>query len=96
MKRHDANLINLCEGLTLTSGSLEAEGSCNGIPMDTIPVTSNMISAIITHPLPGATIHANTTFNVCLQASHLAAGYFVNPNVGFYTTPQTSIIMGTY
>lgn len=56
--------------------------------MGKIPATTNMISAIITYPLPGSTIRANTTFNVSVQTSHLAAGYFVNPNVGYYTAPQ--------
>ncbi|GJN69824.1 hypothetical protein PLICBS_003876 [Purpureocillium lilacinum] len=47
-----------------------------------------MISAIITQPQPGDTLTSDTTFNVSVQTTHLAAGNFVNPTTSYYTAPQ--------
>lgn len=83
-----ANFINVCAGQTLTNGRQLTTGSCNGIPMGRIPSTSNMISAIILHPLPTSTIPANTTFPITVQTRNLHAGFLVNPTTNYYTAPQ--------
>ncbi|KAK2767806.1 hypothetical protein FQN54_003965 [Arachnomyces sp. PD_36] len=83
-----ANFINFCEGETITNGEQVTSGSCNGIPMGKIPATENMISAMITNPQAGATVPADSTFNISVQTSHLTAGFFVNPDTNYYTAPQ--------
>ncbi|OAQ65608.1 endonuclease/exonuclease/phosphatase [Purpureocillium lilacinum] len=47
-----------------------------------------MISSIITQPQPGDTLTSDTSFNVSVQTTHLAAGNFVNPTTSYYTAPQ--------
>ncbi|GJN78599.1 hypothetical protein PLIIFM63780_002108 [Purpureocillium lilacinum] len=82
------NFINFCKGQELTNGEQITSGSCNGVPMGRIPATSNMISAIITHPQPGDIMTSDTTFNVSVQTAHLVAGNFVNPTTNYYSVPQ--------
>ncbi len=56
--------------------------------MGRLPAKSNMVSAIITRPLPGDQLPANTTFNITIQTHHLHAGFLVNPLASYYTAPQ--------
>lgn len=44
------------------------------MPMGKIPPAKNMISAIITNPLPDDRLVANTTFEVLIQTRNLHSG----------------------
>ena len=83
-----ANFINFCSGQTLTNGRQLPDGSCNGIPMGKIPAAKNMISALITKPLPGDRLVANVTFEILVQTRNLHVGIQTNPAVSYYTAPQ--------
>jgi len=76
----DANFINHCTGKTLTNGLQVKAGSCNGIVMGDIPASTNMVSSIITSPLPGtlSNLQSNTTFNITLKLVGLVPGSFTN------------------
>lgn len=87
--RDKANFINLCSGKTLTDGQMKEDGSCNPTPMGDIPSTDNMISTVITYPLPGDTVPANKDFTVSIQTHNLATGYFTNPLATYYSAPQS-------
>ena len=56
--------------------------------MGDIPASTNMVSTIILDPQPGQDVAADTTFNVTLQMSNLAAGAFTNPDSTYYAAPQ--------
>lgn len=64
-------------------------GSCNPTPMGDLPSTDNMISTVITYPLPGDTVTADQDFTVSIQTHNLATGYFTNPLVTYYSAPQS-------
>ena len=57
--------------------------------MGDIPATTNMVSTIITNPKPGDDLAANQDFNVQLQVANLNAGFFTNPDVTYYSSPQS-------
>jgi transcription initiation factor TFIID subunit 15 len=57
--------------------------------MGDIPSSSNMISSIITNPAPGDDLDEDTDFTVDVQVDNLAAGSFTNPDVTYYSAPQT-------
>ncbi|CAD6444366.1 b06cce19-b591-4a0b-a262-65bcd4eca5ed [Sclerotinia trifoliorum] len=83
------NFINFCAGDTLTNGLQIVTGSCNGIPMGQIPAKTKMMSSIITFPLAGsATIKSDTTFNITVQMSNIAAGSFSNAASTYFSAPQ--------
>jgi len=88
------NFINFCEGKTLTDGQQLAGGSCNGIPMGSLPSAQNMISAVITNPRPGDRLAAGVGFNITVQTVHLRAGLFANPATNYYTAPQELDLAG--
>lgn len=56
--------------------------------MGDIPSTDNMVSTILTNPLPDVPIDANTDFDVTMQVANLNAGTFTNPTVTYYSAPQ--------
>lgn len=56
--------------------------------MGKIPPAKNMISAIITNPLPDDRLAANTTFEVLIQTRNLHSGVQTNPAVSYFTAPQ--------
>lgn len=87
-RRDKANFINHCSGKTLTDGQMKEGGSCNPISMGDIPSVDNMISTVITYPLPGDTVAANKDFTVSIQTHNLATGHFTNPLVTYYSAPQ--------
>jgi len=83
------NFINFCSGQTLTNGLQITTGSCNGIPMGEIPAKTAMVSSIITNPQTGVAIDSDTTFNITVQMSNLAAGQFTNADATYFAVPQT-------
>ncbi|KAL4808823.1 hypothetical protein BDV18DRAFT_157760 [Aspergillus unguis] len=84
-----ANFINYCSKRVLTNGKGFDQESCNGIVMGEIPSAKNMISTIITHPLPGQPLPARTSFAVKFQTSNLTAGSVTNPSLTVYSAPQS-------
>lgn len=98
------NFINNCSGKTLTNGLQILTGSCNGIrmyppyslhtiltllAMGDIPAKANMVSSVITFPVQGsADIESETTFNITVQMSNIAAGTFTNADANYYSAPQ--------
>ena len=56
--------------------------------MGDIPGTGNMVSSIITNPAPGDDLTENQDFNVEFTVANLNAGFFTNPDVTYYTSPQ--------
>ncbi|KAI9659259.1 MAG: hypothetical protein M1829_006599 [Trizodia sp. TS-e1964] len=89
-EKSNNNFINRCLGKTLTNGLQVLTGSCNGIPMGDIPARTNMVSQIITSPLPGSAsnLKANQTFTISVQTANLNAGTFTNPQTTYYAAPQ--------
>lgn len=87
-KTDDANFINFCSGKTLTNGIQQKGGSCNGIVMGDMPSSSNMVSTIITSPVPGKEPAANQDFNVVVQMANMELGTFTNPDSTYYAAPQ--------
>ncbi|KAL5043523.1 hypothetical protein BDW71DRAFT_216256 [Aspergillus fruticulosus] len=86
--RDPANFINYCSKRVLTNGKSSEKGSCNGIVMGDIPSDKNMVSTIITFPLPGQLLLAHTPFVIEFRTSNLNAGSVTNPNSTLYSAPQ--------
>ncbi|KAL4751583.1 hypothetical protein BDW72DRAFT_192775 [Aspergillus terricola var. indicus] len=83
-----ANFINYCSRRVLTNGKSSEQGSCNGIVMGDIPSDKNMVSTIITFPLPGQLLPARMPFVIEFRISNLNAGSVTNPNLTLYSAPQ--------
>lgn len=84
----NANFINFCSGKTLTNGLQTKGGSCNGVPMGDIPASSNMVSTVITSPVPGNEPQANEDFDVTVKIANMQLGTFTNPDSTYYSAPQ--------
>ncbi|RDW72322.1 uncharacterized protein DSM5745_07494 [Aspergillus mulundensis] len=84
-----ANFINYCTRRVLTNGQFSSQSSCNGIVMGDIPSDKNMVSTIITYPLPGQTVLAHKTFPINFRTLNLATGSVTNPNSTLYSAPQS-------
>lgn len=56
--------------------------------MGEIPSFQTMVSTIITSPQNVDDLEANTAFDIKLQVINLAAGFFTNPDITYYTAPQ--------
>jgi hypothetical protein len=56
--------------------------------MGKIPSVDNMISSVLINPKPGEDLKANTTFNIQVQMTGLAAGAFTNAQLTYYSAPQ--------
>ncbi|KIW86908.1 uncharacterized protein Z519_12530 [Cladophialophora bantiana CBS 173.52] len=83
-----ANFINFCTGKTLTNGTQNTAGSCNGVIMGDIPSNNNMVSAIVLFPGPGDDLTPNQSFNIQVQLTNLVAGSFTDPLTTYYSAPQ--------
>jgi len=85
------NFINDClntPNLPLTNGQQITTGSCNNAPIGVIPSTANIPSSKFANPPNGATIAANTAFNVTLNTANIALGNFVNAEQNYFAAPQ--------
>ncbi|KAL4980429.1 hypothetical protein BDW66DRAFT_147372 [Aspergillus desertorum] len=83
-----ANFINYCSKRVLTNGMPSEKGSCNGIVMGDIPADENMVSTIITFPLPGQLFPAHTPLVIEFRTSNLNTGFVTNPDSTLYSAPQ--------
>lgn len=57
--------------------------------MGEIPSTGNMISALFQNPQNNDDIAADQTFEISVQVNNLEAGSFTDPDVTYYSAPQT-------
>ncbi|KAJ7037545.1 hypothetical protein C8F04DRAFT_1393733 [Mycena alexandri] len=87
------NFINFCvptlKNLPITNGLQITTGSCNPTPIGQIPSTANIPSAKFQSPTNGATLKANTPFNITLQAKNIQLGKFTNAAKTYFANPQT-------
>ncbi|KAJ7785747.1 hypothetical protein B0H16DRAFT_1354563 [Mycena metata] len=87
------NFINFCAPtlatLPITNGLQTTTGSCNPVPIGQIPSTANIPSAKFQSPTNGATLTANTPFNITLQAKNIQLGQFTNAAKTYFANPQT-------
>ncbi|OAX82223.1 hypothetical protein ACJ72_03430 [Emergomyces africanus] len=83
------NFINYCEGQTLTNGTKNKEGSCNGIPMGEIPSTNNMVSTLITAPVTGDVFKVNESIVFKVAVRNIEMGFYTNSNVTYLSAPQS-------
>ena len=56
--------------------------------MGRIPGTGNMVASIITNPLNGANVDADTDFTIEVRMNNFAPGTFTNPANTYYAAPQ--------
>ncbi|RDX44992.1 hypothetical protein OH76DRAFT_1033067 [Lentinus brumalis] len=85
------NFINFClqfPDKPKTNGQQITDGSCNQTPMGVIAAQSKMPSAKFQSPANGATIPANTNFDIQLAINNLETGHFTNPTTTFHMAPQ--------
>ncbi|KAF2402482.1 hypothetical protein EJ06DRAFT_341712 [Trichodelitschia bisporula] len=82
------NFINYCTGKVHTNGAQNRNGSCNGIVMGDLPAASQMVSTIITSPLPGENLPVNTSLAIRLRVANLAPGHFAAPGSTYFSAPQ--------
>ncbi len=60
--------------------------------MGQIPAKTAMVSSIITFPTTGqSVVSSDTTFNISVQMSNLAAGDFTNADATYFSAPQTLV-----
>ncbi|KAJ7037543.1 hypothetical protein C8F04DRAFT_414754 [Mycena alexandri] len=87
------NFINFCvptlKNLPITNGLQITTGSCNPTPIGQIPSIANIPSAKFQSPTNGATLKANTPFNITLQAKNIQLGKFTNAAKTYFSNPQT-------
>ncbi|KAJ7857601.1 hypothetical protein B0H13DRAFT_2237689 [Mycena leptocephala] len=86
------NYINFCSQtlpkVPLTNGLQITTGSCNPVPIGSIPSTANMPSAKFTFPQNMATIAANVPFNISMELKNMQAGSFTNAQKTYFAAPQ--------
>ncbi|KIM30672.1 hypothetical protein M408DRAFT_66163 [Serendipita vermifera MAFF 305830] len=82
------NFINFCAGKTITNGQQVTGGSCNPIPLGDIIPKANMPKCKFANPVNGATIAANTPFQVQMNIQNMQAGVFTNAQKTYYMAPQ--------
>ena len=84
------NFINFCVGTNqqITNGKQIQSGSCNPIPMGSIPSTENMPTSRFQSPKNFDVVKAKTTFNVTMKIQGLTTGFFVNAESNYYSAPQ--------
>jgi len=84
------NFINFCDTVNqpITNGLQVAGGSCNPVPMGSIPSSTNVPSCKFTNPKNGDTIKANQNFTITLAVKNLETGNFVNANTNYFAAPQ--------
>jgi len=87
------NFINFCSlglpAVPITNGLQLTDGSCNPTPIGNIPSTANIPSSKFQNPTNGATLTANTAFNVTLGVKNIQLGTFTDATETYYANPQT-------
>ncbi len=82
------NYINFCAGKKLTNGQQIVDGSCNPAPMGIIAAKSKMPSSKFISPQNGDQFPANTNITVKMAVRNLETGFFTNPDVTYFASPQ--------
>ncbi|CAK5271439.1 unnamed protein product [Mycena citricolor] len=86
------NYINFCAltlpGTPLTNGAQVTTGSCNPVPIGSIPSTSNMPSSKFQFPKNFGTVDALVPFNLTMKIRGMQTGAFTNAASTYYAAPQ--------
>ncbi|PGH32063.1 hypothetical protein GX50_05132 [[Emmonsia] crescens] len=88
-KTSSNNFINYCDGKTLTNGTKNKSGSCNGIPMGEIPSTNRMVSTLILAPVTGDVFKVNQSIVFKIAVRNIEMGFYTNSNVTYLSAPQS-------
>ncbi|KAJ3096189.1 hypothetical protein HDU96_000843, partial [Phlyctochytrium bullatum] len=81
----DKNFPNL----PLSNGTQIRAGACSQTVQGALPSVDNMVSTLIVAPANGATLKANQPFTVSIRNRNIATGFFDDPQLQYYATPQT-------
>ncbi|KIM23781.1 hypothetical protein M408DRAFT_27608 [Serendipita vermifera MAFF 305830] len=86
------NFINFCltQDVPLTNGTQVGRGSCSPTPMGRIVAKDKMPSCKFIYPKNGSLLPANTLFDVKLAIRNFESGLYSNPNISYYSAPQTT------
>jgi hypothetical protein len=60
-------------------------GSCNPVPMGSIPSRDKMPSCKFTFPKNGGTVPADKVFTITMKTKNLNTGSFVNANTNYFS-----------
>jgi len=87
------NFINFCltqSDVPLTDGQQIPTGSCNPIPMGRIAAKDKQPSAKFVYP-PNLdeSLTENQPFTMVMAINNMVTGLFANPNLKYYSAPQT-------
>lgn len=85
------NFINFCltvPNLKITDGQQIIDGSCNPVPMGSIPAKTKMPSAKFVFPPNGGNVTANQKFTIQMAIKNLETGNFVNADQNYFGAPQ--------
>ncbi|KAG0141646.1 hypothetical protein CROQUDRAFT_663542 [Cronartium quercuum f. sp. fusiforme G11] len=82
------NFINFCEGQTLTNGLMNEQGSCNPIPMGSIPAKERMPSVRFVSPVNLQRLEPNQPIEIRMSVRNFITGSTTNPATAYYTAPQ--------
>ena len=82
-------VLKFCKGHRLNDGTQIKTGSCSATIQGAIPSIDKMISTLIISPKNGATLSAGKNITVEVKTKNMDLGLFLNPQVEYYTHPQT-------
>lgn len=85
------NFINFCltvPNSPITNGKQVTGGSCNPVPMGSIPSADRMPSCKFLFPKNFATIKAGQTFTIEMAITNMETGFFVNAQSNYFAAPQ--------
>jgi len=86
------NFINFCltQNVPLTDGKQNPAGSCNPIPMGRIAAKDKQPSSkFVFPPNLDTSLTENQPFTMKMAIRNIRTGLFANPNVKYYSAPQT-------
>jgi len=83
------NFINFClKNGELTDGQQKKGGSCNPIPMGSIPANTVMPSSKFTNPINLQNFGINQSFTITMAIQNMQTGAFTNPDNTYFSAPQ--------
>ncbi|KAJ3093719.1 hypothetical protein HDU97_009139 [Phlyctochytrium planicorne] len=84
---------NFCKqdfpGLKASDGTQNRDGACSSTVQGAIPNVNKMVSTIIIQPANGAKIKLGANFTVSIRNQNIETGFFDDPKIKYYATPQT-------
>ena len=84
------NFINYCKTvrLPITDGKQIQDGSCNPVPMGSIPSKAKMPAAKFVFPANLGRVAKNQKFTVKMAIQNLETGFFTNAQQNYFAAPQ--------